>query len=404
MKYIIFLGDGMADDTKTCKQGNTPLMIAKKPNIDALMKKGIIGSLTTIPKIMPAGSEIANMSILGYDPAVYYQGRGVLEAASMGIDIKEGEVAIRCNLICIEDNKIKNHSAGHITSQESEQLISYLDEKLGDSNIRFYPGISYRHLLVIKNASNAIDLTPPHDVPGTEVGLVMPRPLHEKGEATAKQIDSLIRKSWELLSTHQINIKRIKEGKDPANSIWPWSPGYRPHMISFHEKYGIRAAVISAVDLIKGLGVYAGMDIIKVDGATGLYDTNYEGKADACIAALKDHDLVYVHVEAPDEAGHEGNFALKVKTIEDFDKRLIGRVLNNLKTIDGSVKIAVLPDHPTPIKLRTHTRDPVPFIIADPDDPQKDTMLAYDERITDNANTSHLKGDDFIKLFLKVDS
>ena len=331
MKYIIFLGDGMADEPKMCKDGKTPLMVAEKPNIDSLAKRGRCGRLSTVPQGMPVGSEIANMSILGYDPRVCYQGRGVLEAASMGVEIHEGEVAVRCNLICIEDGKIKNHSAGHISSDEAKELIEYINDELGNESIRFYPGLSYKHLLVLKNENSGVELMPPHDVMGTEVEKVMPRTKNNDGLETTKLIDSLIRKSWELLSNHPVNIKRVNEGKDPGNSIWPWSPGYRPKMELFSEKYSVHGAVISAVDLIKGLGVYAGMDVINVDGATGLYDTNYEGKADACIEALKDHNFVYVHVEAPDEAGHEGDFDLKVKTIEDFDKRLIGRVLEKLK-------------------------------------------------------------------------
>lgn len=403
MKYIIFLADGMADDPKTCPNQITPLMAAKKPNIDLLAKKGKAGLLTTIPASMPAGSEIANMSILGYDPETCYEGRGVLEAASMNIPVEQDELVMRCNLICIKDNKIKNHSAGHITTKEAEELIRHLNQNLGSDTIKFHSGISYRHLLIIKNVSKDIDLTPPHDVPGTSPEQVMPKPTTEQGRQTAGLVEKLIRASWNLLNTHPINIKRTERGKDPANSIWPWSQGFRPHMENFQKTHNIKAAVISAVDLIKGLGIYAGMDIINVKGATGLYDTNYEGKADACIKALKDHDLVYVHVEAPDEAGHEGNFDLKKKTIEDIDKRLIGRVLSKLDQIDDKIKIAILPDHATPIKLRTHTHEPVPFLIADPKAEKKETdnSAPYDERLAENRNPQHLNGDQFIKLFLK---
>ncbi|MCK5039807.1 MAG: cofactor-independent phosphoglycerate mutase [Candidatus Aenigmarchaeota archaeon] len=399
MKYIIFLGDGMADEPKMCKDGKTPLMVAEKPNIDSLAKKGRCGRLSTVPQGMPVGSEIANMSIIGYDPRVCYQGRGVLEAASMGVEIHEGEVAVRCNLICIENDKIKNHSSGHISSAESKELIEYINKELGNKNIIFFPGMSYKHLLVLNNENSGVELTPPHDVIGTEVEKVMPKAKNNDGIETTKLLDSLVRKSWELLSNHPVNIKRVEEGKDPGNSIWPWSPGYRPKMELFSEKYNVHGAVISAVDLIKGLGVYAGMDVINVEGATGLYDTNYEGKADACIEALKDHDFVYVHVEAPDEAGHEGDFDLKVKTIEDFDKRLIGRVLEKLKDIDEDVKIAVMPDHYTPVKIKTHVGEPVPFIIAGTD-VEADAVEKYDENNILQGSYGLLKGDEFIKTFL----
>ena len=401
MKYIIILGDGMADDPATCPNGITPMMAAHKPNIDSLAKKGKTGLLTTVPKNMPAGSEIANMSILGYNPEKCYEGRGVLEAASMNIPIQDNELVMRCNLICIQDNKIKNHSAGHITTEEAKELIHHLNQNLSTGTIKFHPGISYRHLLIIKNASKDIDLTPPHDVPGTHAETVMPKPTTEQGKQTAQQIEQLIRASWTLLNTHPINLKRTQQGKDPANSIWPWSQGFKPVMENFQKTHNIKAAVISAVDLIKGLGALAGMDIINVDGATGLYDTNYEGKADACIEALKDHDLVYVHVEAPDEAGHEGNYALKTKTIEDLDKRLVGRILNNLNKIDSKIKIAILPDHPTPVALKTHTKEPVPFLITTIGENAPDTTETLDEQSAKNGAYGKLECAQFLKALLQ---
>ncbi len=401
MKYIIFLGDGMADNPNTCKDGITPMIAADKPNIDMLTKKGRCGMLTTIPSDMPAGSAVANMSVLGYDVHKCYQGRGVLEAASMGVNISPGELAMRCNVICIEGNKIKNHSAGHISNGEAEELIKHIDSNLGDKNIKFYPGVSYRHLLVIKGGSKELKLTPPHDVPGTEVEKVMPQAKSPEGEETAKLVGSMIRKSWDLLKDHPVNIKRMEQGKDPANSIWPWSPGYRPEMEKISDRFGISGAVISAVDLIRGIGVYAGMEVINVEGATGLYTTNYEGKADACIEALKTHDLVYVHVEASDEAGHEGDFELKKKTIEYLDKRLIKRVLDNLEKVGDTVRIAVLPDHPTPLDIKTHTRDPVPFLIYDPKaEGDADKVQKLDEISAKEGSFGMLKGDEFIRLFL----
>jgi len=403
MKYIIIIGDGMADNIKACPGGKTPMMAAKKPVMDMLAKKGRTGMLVTIPEDMPAGSSVANLGILGYEQHKCYQGRGVLEAASMGVDIKPEEVAMRCNIICIQDEKIKTHSAGHISTEDGTTLIQYIDKKLGDENIKFYPGVSYRHLLVLKDATTDILLTPPHDELGTAVKEVMPKAKNDKGTKTAELIDSLIRKSWELLKDHPINKERIKQGKDPANSIWPWSPGYKPEMQTLKDRFGINGAVISAVDLINGLGVYAGLDVIKVKGATGLYDTNYEGKADAAIEALKNHDFVYVHVEASDEAGHEGDYDLKKKTIEYLDKRLIQRILDNLDKINEKVRIAVLPDHPTPIDIKTHTRNPVPFLIYDIGDKGEgaDKVEKLDETNPKEGGYGLLKGDEFIRVFFR---
>jgi len=405
MKYIIIIGDGMADDIKTCKNG-TPLMVAKTPYIDMLALNGRCGELETIPSDMHPGSEIANLSILGYDPHQCYQGRGVLEAASLGIELDQNDVALRCNLICINDGKIKNHSAGHISSEEGKELIQFLNEKLGNENVKFYPGVSYRHILVLKNASTQVNTTPPHDVPGTDVESVMSKPNSDEGNQTSELINSLIRQSWELLAEHPINQKRKSEGKDPANSIWPWSAGKKPDMENFKEKYGKTGAVISAVDLIKGLGVYAGMDVVNVEGATGLNDTNYEGKAMATIKTLETHDLVFVHIEAPDEAGHEGDFDLKVKCIENLDHRMIGTIIQNLESINDTVRIAVLPDHPTPVALRTHTRDSVPFIICDFDrlgkiDPEHaDKVNRFNEICIIGGSLGFLQGEAFIKRVL----
>lgn len=399
MKYIIIIGDGMADDMTTCPCHKTPLMVAKKPNIDMLANNSSCGMFSTLPEGMPKGSEIANMTILGYDPRKCYQGRGVLEAASMGIGIKDGDLVLRCNLITIESEKVKNHSAGHISNEEARDLIECLNKNLGTDAIRFYPGVSYRHILLLKGGSKDLDLTPPHDVPGEKAISVMPRPNSKKAKDTSDLITDLIKRSHVILSSHPINLKRIKEGKEPANSIWPWSPGHKPDMENFCKKHNVRGAIISAVDLIKGLGVYAGMDIINVDGATGLYDTNYEGKADACLNALKTHDFVYVHVEAPDEAGHEGNFNLKVRTIEDLDRRLIGRILKGLGNDIHDIRIAVLPDHPTPVKLRTHTSDPVPFLIYDSRERNKINIQSFDENIKPEGKYCLLKGEEFINAF-----
>lgn len=365
MKYIIVLGDGMADEPIATLGGKTPLQVAKTPTMDFLAKNGKLGILETVPNGFHPGSEIANLSVLGYDVTKVFEGRGSLEAASMGIEIFEDEMAMRCNLICIEDGKIKNHSAGHISNEEALELINYLQQELGDDRISFYPGISYRHLLKIKNADKRILCTPPHDVPGTPYKDVLIKHQIEEASETATLINDLILKSQELLSKHPINQKRILEGKDPANSIWPWSPGYKPSMQKLSDLYGIsKGVVISAVDLIKGIGVYAGLEPIDVDGATGLYNTNYEGKINAAIDALRgDADFVFLHIEASDEAGHEGDVELKVKTIEYLDSRVLKPLINALGSINDDVAIALLPDHPTPCRLRTHTSNPVPFLI-----------------------------------------
>ena len=308
MKYIIVLGDGMADEPIVELGGLTPLQSANTPTMDYLAEHGRVGLLSTVPEGFHPGSEIANLSVLGYDVARVFEGRGSLEAASMGIPIESDEMAMRCNLICIENGRIKNHSAGHISTEESTELIKYLQKELGNELISFFPGVSYRHLLKIKSANKNINCTPPHDVPGTNVEDVMVEAKCDEAQQTADLINTLILKSQDLLSEHPINIKRLKEGKDPANSIWPWSPGYKPSMQTMQELYGLRSgAVISAVDLIRGIGVYAGLKPIIVDGATGLYDTNYEGKTEAAIKALRENDFVFLHIEASDEAGHEGD-------------------------------------------------------------------------------------------------
>lgn len=403
MKYIIILGDGMADQPIAELGNKTPLMAANIPHIDELARKGKNGLLVTVPSDMPAGSEIANMGVLGYDVHNVYEGRGVLEAASMGVEIKDGDLGLRCNLICIEDEKIKNHSAGHITSPEAAELINFLDKELGTDTVKFYPGVSYRHLLVIKGGNKFLKCTPPHDVPGTPFQQVMIEPLNEEGVETAKLLNEMILKSQELLANHSINQKRKEAGKDMANSIWPWSPGYKPQMPTLNELFGIGiSAVISAVDLIQGIGVYAGMEVLKVEGATGLYDTNYEGKAQAAIDALKgDTDFVYLHIEASDEAGHEGDVALKTKTIEYLNDRIVKPIVEAAKKMSEPLAIAILPDHPTPCALRTHTHDAIPFIIYRPGE-KSDSVERYDEQSAKAGAYGVLKGDEFIKAFLGV--
>lgn len=400
MKYIIVLGDGMADEPIDELGGKTPLQAAHTPHIDKLAEMGRNGLLDTIPANLHPGSEIANLSVMGYHVETVFEGRGVLEAASMGVELQPGDLALRCNLICIEDQKIKNHSAGHISNEEASELIHFLDKKLGNDIIKFYSGVSYRHLLVIKGGIKQLNCTPPHDVMGTPFREVLIKPESDSTSNTARLLNYLIMRSMYLLDGHPVNQKRVAEGKDPASCIWPWSPGYRPQMPSFKELWGIeRAAVISAVDLIQGIGVLAGMDVIKVEGATGLYNTNYEGKARATIDALKDHDLVYLHIEASDEAGHEGDAPLKVKTIEYLDYRVVKTLMEETSKMEEPVAIAVLPDHPTPCRTKTHTREPIPFIIYKPGN-TPDEVDKYDEFAAGKGSYSLLKGAEFMNALL----
>ncbi len=402
MKYLIILGDGMSDEPLPDFGGKTPLQLAQKPNIDWLAKEGQNGLLSTVPETMHPGSEIANMAVLGYDVEKVYEGRGVLEAASMGVELQPGDLALRCNLLTIEKGILENHSAGHISNEEAAELIHFLNEKLGNDEVRFYPGVSYRHLLVVKGGKKELDCTPPHDVPGTPFQEVMVKPLVESAVKTAELLNDLILKSQEILADHPVNIRRKKEGKAAATSIWLWSPGYKPQMPTLKEMFGLeKSAVISAVDLIQGIGVYAGMEVIHVEGATGLYNTNYEGKAQATVDALKKNDFVYLHIEASDEAGHEGDVELKIQTIEYLDSRVVKYILEEVGKMDEPVAIAVLPDHPTPCALKTHTREPVPFLIYKPGI-APDSVKAYDEFSAKNGTFGLLQGDEFIQTFLKI--
>jgi 2,3-bisphosphoglycerate-independent phosphoglycerate mutase len=366
MKYVLVVGDGMADYPVPELGNLTPLQVAHKPYMDALAAKGRNGLIKTVPEDLTPGSDAAILSVLGYDPRRFLTGRGPLEAAARGIELKENDVAVRINLITEKDGILVDYSADHITSKEAAQLIEALKktlEKPGD--IEFYPGLDYRHFMILRNFPNShlVEFTPPHDAVGTEILAIMPKAKAKETEKKAAKLKATILKSKEILESHSVNLARRKSGRKPGNMIWPWGGGEKPSLPSFKEKYGLKAAVISAVDLVKGIGIYAGMEVIEVAGATGMYDTNYEGKADAALKALEDNDLVFVHVEAPDEAGHAKDYRQKVKSIEDLDKRLLGRILKGLKE---PYAIAILPDHPTPIRIGTHTRDPVPFAIRSP--------------------------------------
>ncbi|GHT41002.1 cofactor-independent phosphoglycerate mutase [Bacteroidia bacterium] len=402
MKYIIILGDGMADEPIESLGNRTPLQVAQTPWMDELARLGKSGLLHTIPDGMQPGSEVANLSVLGYDPEKVLEGRGSLEAASMGIKIEPEELVMRCNLICIKNRRIKNHSAGHISTEEARILIDHLNKTLKTNGVHFFPGVSYRHLLKMKNGNKYLICTPPHDVPGKSFTKLLIRPEMNKAKSTADVLNMLILWSQDILENHPVNIRRKAEGKDPANSIWPWSPGYKPRMETLFQMYPIRSgAVISAVDLIKGIGVYADLDVIEVPGATGLYDTNYEGKAQAALKALKEKDFVYLHVEACDEAGHEGNAELKIRTIEDLDKRILKTIMEETATWNEPVTIALLPDHPTPCRLKTHTADAVPFVIYRPG-AKPDAVKQFDEFSARQGAYGLLKGNQFMnKLMYK---
>ena len=403
MKYIIILGDGMADEPIGSLGGRTPLQAACKPSIDRVAALGWSGMLATVPAGFAPGSEIANLSVLGYDLPKVFEGRGSLEAASMGVRIEDGEMAMRCNLLTIEQGRIKNHSAGHITGEEAAELIVFLQKELGGGDANFFPGVSYRHLLKLKGGDKRIATTPPHDVPGTPYRDVLVRALVPEAEATAVRINELVERSQELLKDHPVNRARVAAGKEPANSIWPWSPGYRPQMETLMQRYGIRdGVVISAVDLIKGIGVYAGLKPVDVEGATGLYTTNYEGKARAALDALRTHDFVFLHIEASDEAGHEGDAELKVRTIEYLDSRVVKTILDEISGWDEPVSMAILPDHPTPCALRTHTAKPVPFTIYRTG-VSGDGVQRFDERSAQEGSYGNLSGDEFMNVFIDGD-
>jgi len=337
---------------------------------------------------------------LGYDSHKYFSGRGVLEAANIGISLEPSDLVFRFNLMTLfDDGKIKNHSAGHISTAEADELVKALNRELGSDIVSFHTGISYKHILVIKNGVDAIECFPPHDYPGTFYKDILAKSTSKDGAKTANLVNDLIEKSHGILKNHPVNLERKKSGKDVANTIWPWSPGKKPIMPSFKEITGLKGAIISAVDLIKGIGVYAGMEVVEVEGVTGLYDTNYEGKAEAAIEALKRNDFVYLHVEATDEAGHEGDVDLKIKCIEYLDARITKYILENMNRLDEPLTIAVLPDHPTPAELRIHTREAVPFVIYNPT-LEADEVTRYDEDAVDKGALGTIEGPEFIKLLI----
>ncbi len=406
MKYIILLGDGMADRPRADLGGKTCLQAAKTPNLDQLATLGQVGMVHTVPDGYAPGSDVANLSVMGYDPRKYYTGRSPLEAASIGVALGPDDVAFRCNLVTLKLSGggaasarrkalMEDFSAGHISTQEARTLIEEIDRALGSEHIRFYPGVSYRHLMVWKGGRDRIECTPPHDIQDKDIQDYLPR-----GEGD-DIINELMAASFDLLTNHPVNRARLENGKRAANSIWLWGQGKRPSMPTFREKYGIEGAVISAVDLTKGLGVYAGFEVINVPGATGWLDTNYVGKAEHALFALKTKDIVYLHVEAPDEAGHTGDVKNKVRAIEDFDEFIVGNIMHGMKQFD-EYRILALPDHPTPLEIRTHSAEPVPFVLYDNRRERKGGPVTYDERIADRKEALVFKeGYKLMDHFLK---
>lgn len=362
MKYIILLGDGMADEPIASLGGKTPLEVAMTPNMDRLAAAGQVGLAATVPEGLHPGSDVANLSVFGYNPADCYTGRSPLEAVSMGVELAPEDVAFRLNFVWLEAHYGKlymgDFSAGHITTAEAAQLIATLQEELGGGPFNFYPGVSYRHLLVWNNGKDQLRFTPPHDISSYSIEDHLPQ-----GEGAAELIE-LTNSAQMLLQNHPINLQRVENGELPANSIWLWGHGRKPQIETYRQRYGLTGAVISAVDLIKGIGINAGLDVIEVPGATGYVDTNYRGKGEYAVAALKERDFIYVHVEAPDEAAHGGLLQEKIAAIESFDREVVGTIIEHLAEI-GDCRILVLPDHPTPVEKKTHTADPVPYLLFD---------------------------------------
>lgn len=376
MKYIVLLGDGMSDKKLDELGGKTPLQVAKTPNMDFMARRGRLGLARTVPEGLPPGSDVANLSVFGYDPCTCYTGRSPLEAASIGVELGPEDVAFRVNLVNLRPHGgkiyMQDYSAGHITNEEGNELLKALQHELGNEEFQFYPGVGYRHLMVWRGGEDGMTVTPPHDITGQEIAEYLPR-----GEG-AERLIYLMNSSQMVLYNHPQYKKRAADNKLPANSVWFWGQGKAPKMESYRERFGLSGAVISAVDLIKGIGVYAGLEIVNVEGATGYVNTNYRGKADAALKALDRVDYVYLHVEAPDEASHSGNLKDKITAIECFDELVVGPVLEGIKRF-VEFRVLCMPDHPTPVKLMTHTAAPVPFIIYSGETEEQQSQAGYDE-------------------------
>lgn len=401
MKYIVVLGDGMADKPLDALGGQTPLQKAHKPMMDWLAKHGEVGLLQTIPKGLEPGSDTANLSVLGYDPRLYYTGRSPLEAVSMGVSLEEEDITFRCNLVTLseeepyEQKRVLDHSADEISTAEAEQLITAIQQQFQTEFMKFYSGISYRHLLVWKGGSLDLQLTPPHDILEKRIQNYLPQ-----GE-NAQILFEMMKKSYAILHHHPVNQRRIKQGLRPANSLWFWGEGKKPNLPSFEQKYHCKGSVISAVDLIKGIAISSGLHSVQVQGATGNIDTNYEGKAQATLQELKrGQDFVYIHIEAPDECGHRQEIDNKVKAIEYIDAQIVTPIKETLDKEGQPYRILILPDHPTPLSLRTHTDDPVPYVLYDSTLHQYDETLQYDEYTAKKTGIFHHQGHLFMNTFI----
>ncbi len=396
MKYIVLVGDGMADYPVQELNGRTPLEVARTANMDFIAKNGKLGKVKTIPDKATPGSDVANITIFGYDVQKYYTGRGPLEAANLGIDLEDNDVAFRCNLITASQDTLVDYSAGHISSKEAKTIIEFIDKSLGTERIKFYPGVSYRHVMLVKRGTDdhldSLVCKPPHDISGQSILKNLP-----KGEG-AEILVKLMEESRKILEKHEINLVRIDLKENPANMIWLWGQGKKPSMPKFTEKYALTGSVISAVDLIKGLGRLLGLEVINVPGATGYYDTNYEGKAKAALKSLEKNDFVFVHVEAPDEAGHNGDLREKINAIERFDQLVVGTILNAYKK-KKDFRILVLPDHATPISVKTHTAEPVLFGIFGKDIPAGN-FSKYCEKEAQNSDIYFEKGYELMDYLL----
>jgi len=408
-KYVIIVGDGMADYPIDSLQGKTPLMAARTPHMDWMARQGEIGLVRTIPGGFNPGSEIANLSIFGYDPTRYYTGRGPLEAVSLGIPLQSDDIAFRCNLVTLQGDGtqtiMEDFSAGHITNHEAKQIIGDINQKMGTSDIQFFPGVSYRHVMVLKNGAakfsnlEKLELTPPHDIIGKEIIPFLPK-IGGSEKSQSLIILTLMKESQRLLNRHPVNLTREAKGLRPANSIWLWGQGRSPRMTTLKERFGIEGYVISAVHLLKGIGIFAGLEVLEVPGATGYFDTNYDGKAQYALRGLEKKDFVYVHVEAPDEAGHMGDLRLKIAAIEVFDEKIVGAILKGMKGFER-YKVMVLPDHPTPLSLRTHAADPIPYAIYSNEDKVKYVHgEAFDEVSAGKSGIMIEKGYELIERFL----
>lgn len=400
MKYLVLLCDGMADYKFDGLGGKTPMELADKPNMDRLAATAMVGTVKTVADGLKPGSDVANLSVMGYDPAECYTGRSPLEAASIGIKLSDTDVTLRCNLVTLsdeenyEDKTMIDYSAGDISSEEAAEIIKSVQEAFGNEIYSFYAGVSYRHCLVVNNGTTDLgNMTPPHDISGRVIGDYL-----SQSKNAAPLID-LMKRSVSVLKDHPVNLKRIAEGKRPANSIWLWGEGTRPQMQAFRDKFGVKVGIVSAVDLIKGIGKLAGCEVAEVKGATGYIDTDFEGKAKAACELFKTNDLVYIHVEAPDECGHRGEAENKVKAIEYIDKRILNTVVNELETY-GEYRVLIMPDHPTPLITKTHARDPVPFLIYDNKKPTNG-VSCFTEETAASTGIYYDHGPDIMKVLLE---